>query len=114
MDAAKQTGIDQCKTNPASCGIIVPSTGDYIAGKQDGIAQCKTNPAAYGIIVTDGSGCGADATHAVYNPQTGEVYIPFIDAPGALGIGTQVYEVYLLQRANSFMFDLDLTRVKPR
>lgn len=126
-----QTTLTFTQLNEKNCGMAIdnvrvvpitdttpPSVSDYDKGVQDGIsqgiAQCKANPASCGIIVTGGTGCGADATHAVYNPQTGEVYIPFIDAPGALGIGTQVYEVYLLQRANSFMFDLDLTRVKPR
>jgi len=45
---AKQTGIDQCKTNPASCTLF--SAADVTAAKQAGIDQCKTNPASCALF----------------------------------------------------------------
>ncbi len=126
-----QTTLTFTQVNDKNCGMAIdnvrvvsltdtstfPSTDDYDKGVQDGIsqgiAQCEANPTSCGITI-DSTGCSTEATHAVYDPKTGQVYIPFIDVPGALGIGIQVYEVYLLQRANAFTFDLDLTRIKPR
>jgi len=49
IDAAKQAGIDQCKTNPASCGITLTDTN---GSTQTGIDQCKANPVSCGIIVS--------------------------------------------------------------
>jgi len=37
-NGSTQTGIDQCKTNPVSCGIVVSTD------------QCKTNPASCGLF----------------------------------------------------------------
>jgi len=72
-------------------------------GKQAGIAACKANPAFCGIGADDG-------VHATYEPNTGELYVPFVDVPGIFG-GTQTYEIYLIQQIPTFLFDLDMNRV---
>jgi len=49
LDTAKQAGIDLCKTNPASCSLFTQAQLDAV--KQ----ACKTNPASCGITDTNGS-----------------------------------------------------------
>ncbi len=111
VDTAKQDGVkqcqadpascnivvsqDQCKTNPASCGLFTQAQVD--AAKQNSIETCKNDPQCKGI-------------HAAYDAVKGEVHIPFVDVPNGLGF-VQTFDVYLLQRAGSFIFDLDLNRV---
>ena len=116
---AKQTGvqegINKCKTNPVSCGIVVSND------------QCKTNPSSCGLFTQDQLNaeketakqngiefCKNDPNckgiHATYNPLNGEVHIPFIDVPNGIGF-TQTFDVYLMQRNGSFTFDLDLNRI---
>jgi len=68
-------------------------------------------------ISSGGGECGTassgDAPHANYDPSKGELYVPFLDVPGAFG-GVQTYEIYLIQKQMGFTFDLDMDRVKPR
>lgn len=49
---AKQAGIDQCKTNPASCALFSATdvTVKESIAKQTGIDQCKTNPASCALF----------------------------------------------------------------
>jgi hypothetical protein len=54
VDAAKQAGIDLCKTNPTSCNLFTQAQID--AAKQAAIAQCKTTPASCGITLIDNNG----------------------------------------------------------
>jgi len=119
FESGKQAGIQQCKDNPLSCGLqeikICQSacigTVDFESGKQAGIQQCVSNPTSCGINVTAENGCNNNSAHAAYNSSTGEVYIPFIDVPGAFGV-IQTYEVYLIQQPLTFTFDLDNNRIK--
>jgi len=48
LDAAKQTGIQSCKDNPASCSLFSQTQID--AAKQDGINLVKANPADYQLV----------------------------------------------------------------
>jgi hypothetical protein len=57
--------------------------GDFNSGKQAGIQQCVSDPASCGISVSGGTCTGG--AHATYSPATGEVHIPFIDVPGPFG-----------------------------
>jgi len=90
---------DQCKTNPSSCGLFTQDqlNAEKETSKQNGIEFCKNDPNCKGI-------------HATYNPLNGEVHIPFIDVPNGIGF-TQTFDVYLMQRNGSFTFDLDLSRI---
>ncbi len=115
IDAAKQDAINKCKLDPASCGIVVsnnqcptnPASCNLVTqeqlnaeketAKQNGIDICKNDPNCKGI-------------HATYNPLNGEVHIPFIDVPNGLGF-VQTFDVYLIQRNGSFIFDLDMSRI---
>jgi len=68
IDAAKQSGINQCAASPASCGFAACSAGE-MAGLQriyldQGIAQCKANPASCGITKLDGISTNAFITPA--------------------------------------------------
>lgn len=59
------------------------NNNDFETGKQAGIQQCVSDPNSCGISITEtGSNDGA---HATYNPATGEVHIPFINVPGPFG-----------------------------
>jgi hypothetical protein len=90
--------------------------GDFDSGKQAGIQQCVSDPASCGITVTatcDGTTPTTSGAHASYNPANGEVHIPFIDVPGPFG-DQQVYEVFLIQQPSTFSFDLDLNRLNLR
>ncbi len=69
-----------------SSGSTQPSnnSSDFESGLQAGIQQCLSNPASCGIALNcDGS---SDGTYANYNPANGEVYIPFIKVPVLLAI----------------------------
>jgi hypothetical protein len=77
ISLAREEGRQQCIDDPASCGITVSPTDDS--------ATC-------GITVSP-----EDSQHAVYKPQAGELYIPFVDVPDAFG-GITVYEVTLMQQ----------------
>ncbi len=138
FESGKQTGIQQCQTDPASCGITVTTTGDFEAGKQAGIQQCQTDPVSCSITVTtnvdpdlckqagiqqclnDPASCGISVTsggtggaHATFNPCTGELHIPLVDVPAGFG-GVQTYEIYLMQQPLTFTFDLDVNRIIPK
>jgi hypothetical protein len=94
----------------------VSDGGNFEEGKQTGIQQCVSDPASCGISVTatcDGTTPTTSGAHASYNPANGEVHIPFIDVPGPFG-DQQVYEVYLIQQPSTFSFDLDLNRLNLR
>jgi hypothetical protein len=128
-DGSTQYGIDKCKQNPIDCGISTSQNDD--GSIQDGIDKCKQNPTACGISISkndDGSiqdgidkckqnpaDCGIDLqkNYASYNPKTGEVYIPFIKVPDAFN-NIHLYEIYMIQQTETFIFDLDLTRVNLR
>jgi hypothetical protein len=101
-------------TQPPGGVAQLLGSNDFEAGKQAGIQagiqQCVANPSSCGITVTTATGNSASGKHASYNPRTGELYIPLMDVPGALG-GIQTYEVYLKQRSLTFTFDLDMGRV---
>jgi hypothetical protein len=64
-------------------------TVDFEEGKQAGIQQCVSDPVSCGITVTSTCDDPTPATdggaHASYNPANGEVHIPFIDVPGPFG-----------------------------
>jgi len=98
--------------------LPVSDGGDFDSGKQAGIQQCVSDPASCGITVTIGGdsvcqfGCTGvpSCIHATYNPPAGEVHIPLIDVPGPFG-DTQTYEVYLIQQPLTFNFDLDMNRI---
>jgi YVTN family beta-propeller protein len=65
-NGSTQMGIDQCKANPVSCGIVVSTDqcktnpascslftqAQVDVAKQAGITQCKTDPVSCGIIVS--------------------------------------------------------------
>ncbi|EDN69938.1 secreted protein [Beggiatoa sp. PS] len=89
------------------------STDNFDAGKQAGIQQCVDNPNSCGITVSSGESVSSDSAHANYDPNAGELYIPFVDVPGIFG-DIQTYEVYLTQQPLTFTFDLDMNRVAPR
>jgi len=97
-DGSTQAGIDKCKANPTSCGIT-PDPED--GSTQAGIDKCKADPASCGIV--------NDAS-ATYDPQLGEVHIPFIEVPSVFETMLR-FEVYLMQRSNTFTFDLDMDRI---
>ena len=88
------------------------SSAGFESGKQAGIQQCVSDPASCGIITTGEGGCPVTTggAHASYNPANGEVHIPFIDVPGPFG-DSQVYEVYLIQQPSTFTFDLAPNRI---
>jgi hypothetical protein len=94
-DGSTQTGIDKCKADPASCGILYSQNTD--GSTQAGIDQCKADPAGCGIVIEN--------LHASYNPTSGELHLPVVD------VGTEKYEVYLQQKPQGFLFDLDLARI---
>ncbi|RKZ39050.1 MAG: hypothetical protein DRQ41_11140 [Gammaproteobacteria bacterium] len=98
INGSTQAGIEQCKMDPASCGII--DTND---STQAGIEQCKVNPTS----------CCIENVHATYDPNNGQIHIPFIDVPGTLDT-IQVFEVYFTQISNSFIFSLDLNRIEQK
>jgi hypothetical protein len=107
----------ELRMNGGTTGATPPSNGgDFDSGKQAGIQQCVSDPASCGITVTatcDGTTPTTSGTHASYNPANGEVHIPFIDVPGPFG-DQQVYEVFLIQQPSTFSFDLDLNRLNLR
>ncbi len=129
--AVIQTTMAKCKANPASCGIILTSnttTVDNNGSTQAGMDLCKSNPSLCGISFVDEKkvqqttiekcqkdpkSCNIDVNvkHATYNPKTGEVYLPFLDVQ-LENNSLVTFELFLLQQANSFKFDLDLTRIK--
>lgn len=136
FETGKQTGIQQCQKDPASCSITVTPTGDFESGKQAGIQQCLKDPASCSITVTpnvdpnlckqtaieqcqkDPASCGitttngtTGGTHATFNPCTRELYIPLVDVPGEFGV-MKAYEVYLVQQPSTFTFNLDMNRLK--
>jgi len=108
IDAAKQETSNKCKLDPASCGITVSND------------QCKTNPASCALVTrtqcdseiqTAISKCPTTpAIHATYNPENGDVHIPFIDVLNGIGV-VQTFDVYLIQKNGALTFDLDLNRV---
>jgi hypothetical protein len=93
-------------------GSIASATGDgdFDSGKQADIQQCVSNPASCGIAVSSSEETCTGGTHATYTPSTGEVHIPFIDVPGPFG-DTLTYEVYLTQQPLTFAFNLDTHRI---
>jgi len=118
----KQAGIDECKGNPTSCGIT-PDPKD--GSTQAGIDKCKADPTSCGITPdpedgstqagidkckADPASCGIVNASATYEPQLGEVHIPLIEVPGAFET-IQKFDVYLMQRSNTFTFDLDMDRI---
>ena len=48
-----------------------------------------------------------------YEANSGELHIPWVEVPGAFGT-KQIFEVYLMQRPDTFTFDLDMNRVTPK
>jgi hypothetical protein len=99
--------LTDTETQQLYTGVTSGNIADnYNKGKQDGIAQgilqCKTDPTSCGI-----------GGYATYNPETGELYIPFVDVPGAFA-NTPSYEIYLLRTSNNYIFELDLTRIRQR
>ncbi|MCP3875788.1 MAG: C-type lectin domain-containing protein [Desulfobacteraceae bacterium] len=75
--------------------------------REEGRQQCIDDPASCGITIYPGK-----SQHAVYKPQAGELYIPFVDVPDAFG-GITVYEVTLMQQPPSLIFEVKLDKVKP-
>lgn len=70
-NGSTQSGIDQCKADPASCGIKLVDTN---GSTQVGIDKCKANPESCGILLTDINGStqvGIDQCKA--NPISGEI-----------------------------------------
>lgn len=94
-DGSTQAGIEQCKANPANCGILYSQNTD--GSTQAGIDQCKADPKSCGIVIEN--------SHASYNPTSGELHLPVVD------VGAEKYEVYLKQKPEGFLFDLDLARI---
>ncbi|EDN68924.1 secreted protein [Beggiatoa sp. PS] len=103
--------VNNLDASPIPTGTPDDSSAGFESGKQAGIQQCVSDPASCGIITGEGD-CAVttDGAHASYNPVNGEVYIPFIDVPGPFG-DPQVYEVYLIQQPSTFTFDLDPNRI---
>jgi hypothetical protein len=56
-NGSTQAGIDQCKADPASCGIELADTN---GSTKDGIEQCKADPASCGIELADTNGSTKD------------------------------------------------------
>lgn len=77
VDGITGVGVKGTGTTPPSNG------GNFEEGKQAGIQQCVSDPASCGISVSGGTCTGG--AHATYTPTTGEVYIPLIDVPGPFG-----------------------------
>jgi len=73
------------------------------AAYEQGRQACIANPSSCGIDSADGA-------HAIFEPSTGELHIPFVDVPGAFG--TQTFDVYLMQKPLTFTFDLDMDRIR--
>jgi phosphoserine phosphatase len=80
LDPGHQTGIDKCKADPASCGIICDGE----------ITQCPALP--------------------TYQVASGELHIPLLEVPDSFG-AIQEFEIFLMGRPNTFIFDLDLDRI---
>ena len=89
-ETGKQAGIQQCVTNPSSCGINVASNS----------TNCTTTPSTTNSCI---------ANYAT----NGELHIPCVNVPGAFG-KIETYDVWMQQRAGAFVFDLDLNRVQPK
>ncbi len=74
----------ELRINGGTTGTTPPSNGgDFDSGKQAGIQQCVSNPSSCGISVSGGTCTGG--VHATYNTESGEVHIPLIDVPGPFG-----------------------------
>jgi len=74
------------------------------AAYEQGRQACIANPSSCGIDSADGA-------HAIFEPSTGELHIPFVEVPGAFGT-TQTFDVYLMQKPLTFTFDLDMDRIR--
>jgi len=90
FETGKQAGIQQCVTNPSSCGINVGSNS----------TNCTTTPSTTNSCI---------ANYAT----NGELHIPCVNVPGAFG-KIETYGVWMQQRAGAFVFDLDLNRIQQR
>lgn len=91
-------------------GTITSQT-DFEKGKQEGIQQCVSNPSSCGISVTTGTTTTVTGDCiASYDAGTGELNIPCINVPGAFG-QLEMYDIWLKQLNGSLSFELDLNRI---
>ncbi len=93
-------------------GTTTPETQiNFEKGKQAGIQQCVSNPSSCGISVTTGTTTTVTGDCvASYNAGTGALNIPCINVPGAFG-QLEMYDIWLNQISGSLNFELDLNRV---
>jgi hypothetical protein len=46
-------------------------------------------------------------------PLNGQMHIPCVTVPNPFG-GTSVYDITMLKQSNGFVFNLDMSSIKPR
>ncbi|MEN9848613.1 MAG: hypothetical protein RL368_1353 [Pseudomonadota bacterium] len=105
--------------------VYIPSTGELYIPYVEQLGNVSTAYEVY-LMQQEGFSFNLDLTrvktvpvpntttmpiHASYAPNIGVVYLPYVEVFGNAQT-TQNYEVYLQQKADSFIFDLDLNRVK--
>ena len=101
--------------------VYIPSTGELYIPYVESLGNAST---AYEVYLTQQAGFSFSLDlnrvktmptpttmpiHATYSPDSGMVYLPYVDVFGNPET-TQSYEVYLQQQAEHF--DLDLNRIK--
>jgi hypothetical protein len=109
--ATNTTDDDSRPTCPSSIPSNILLAEEFEKGKQAGIQQCVSNPSSCGISVTTGTTTTVTGDCvASYNAGTGALNIPCINVPGAFG-QLEMYDIWLNQISGSLNFELDLNRV---
>lgn len=103
--------------------VYIPSTGELYLPYVEELGSPNT---AYEVYLTQQEGFNFSLdlnrvktiptsdtipAHATYAPNTGVVYLPYVDVFGNPQT-TQTYEVFLRQKAGGFVFELDLDKIK--
>lgn len=112
----KDTGLES-----SYHAVYIPSTGELYLPYVEQLGGVNT---AYEVYLMQQEGFSFNLNrvktvpmpnitplHATYAPKIGLVYLPYVDVFGNPQT-TQTYEVYLQQKAESFIFELDLNRIK--
>jgi len=104
------TDDDSRPTCPSTIPSNILLAEEFEKGKQEGIQQCVSNPSSCGISITGTTTTATGDCIASYNAGTGELNIPCISVPGAFG-KLELYDIWLQQLNNTLNFELDLNRV---